>query len=92
MRCLLLLLLFILGCIDEVRVGGQLLPFYDQNLITDFINMPVPASTNFQLITLNPFPGCHGDDLCGERENICQNGGTCINNFNQIICNCMQGK
>ena len=81
------------GCFDDVRISGELLPFYNQSSLVTSIEVPVPTVTHFELLTPELLlVGCHGDDLCSEAEHICQNGGTCINDFNQITCACEQGK
>ncbi|RZC41757.1 crumbs [Asbolus verrucosus] len=68
------------GCLNEIRIGGLLLPFFQPHLIS-------PKDDNFQLYSVfQPEVGCI---LCYNAD--CFNQGSCINAHETYKCNCTDG-
>ena len=76
---------FFKGCLDEVRIGGVLLPFFEESQ-----QGPTGASEQFNARPIDVTAGCQGDDVCGS--NDCLNGATCLDEWNQYSCQCLTGK
>ena len=76
---------FFKGCLDEVRIGGVLLPFFEESQ-----QGPTGASEQFNARPVDVTAGCQGDDVCGS--NDCLNGATCLDEWNQYSCQCLTGK
>ncbi|XP_033643609.1 protein crumbs-like isoform X1 [Asterias rubens] len=72
------------GCLDEVRVGGMLLPFFDRETINS------TSVDQFEANVLNVVYGCDGDPLICDY-NPCFNLGTCVPNWNTYYCSCILG-
>ena len=76
---------FYKGCLDEIRVGGVLLPFFGESQQgstgagEQFIARPVDVTT-----------GCQGDDVCTSDD--CLNGAICVDEWNQYSCQCLTGE
>ena len=75
---------FYKGCLDEVRVGGVLLPFFEESR-----QGRTGAGEQFIARTLDVTTGCQGDDVCGS--NDCLNGAICLDEWNQYSCQCLTG-
>ncbi|XP_076822074.1 protein crumbs-like isoform X2 [Clavelina lepadiformis] len=78
------------GCLDEIRFGNQLLPFYETS---DLSNHSLALSSTLFVITSPSFAlktGCHGDDVCVGLDR-CANNGTCVDLFNEFKCDCAPG-
>lgn len=73
------------GCIGETRVGGLLLPFFNDAELDNPENPP-PTRAHFSLNSTKPEEGCI---LCFERD--CKNGGVCSNPSENYACNCPVG-
>ncbi|XP_078685408.1 uncharacterized protein LOC144918448 isoform X14 [Branchiostoma floridae x Branchiostoma belcheri] len=72
------------GCMENVRVGGVLLPFFEPSQI------PTNASKKFNLKSASSITvGCTSDDVCGPQP--CVNGATCSDIFNDYDCTCVPG-
>ena len=72
------------GCLDEVRVGGILLPFFNRETINS------TSLDQFEAVITNIVYGCQGDQsLCNI--NHCMNFGTCVLGWNAFSCNCVPG-
>ncbi|XP_019643256.1 PREDICTED: LOW QUALITY PROTEIN: protein crumbs-like [Branchiostoma belcheri] len=72
------------GCMENVRVGGVLLPFFELSQI------PTNASKKFNLKSASSITvGCTSDDVCGPQP--CVNGATCTDIFNDYDCTCVPG-
>ncbi|XP_077986214.1 uncharacterized protein LOC144440704 [Glandiceps talaboti] len=71
------------GCLEEIRIGDFLLPFYDQDSVNSssveqFYATPVGISI-----------GCQGDPVCDSSP--CQNAAECQDMWNLYTCNCLPG-
>ncbi|CAH1272075.1 CRB1 [Branchiostoma lanceolatum] len=72
------------GCMEDLRVGGVLLPFFESSQI------PTNASQKFNLKSAGSITvGCTSDDVCGPQP--CVNGATCSDIFNDYNCTCVPG-
>ena len=76
---------FYKGCMDEVRVGGVLLPFFGETQ-----QGSTGAGEQFKATPRDVTAGCFSDDVCGSSE--CQNEATCLDEWNQYSCQCLQGE
>ena len=75
---------FFKGCLDEVRIGGVLLPFFEESQ-----QGATGASEQFNAMPVDVTAGCQGDDVCGSSD--CLNGATCLDEWNQYSCQCLTG-
>ncbi|XP_078605645.1 uncharacterized protein LOC144878662 isoform X12 [Branchiostoma floridae x Branchiostoma japonicum] len=72
------------GCMENLRVGGVLLPFFESSQIL------TNASKKFNLKSASSITvGCTSDDVCGPQP--CVNGATCTDIFNDYNCTCVAG-
>ena len=79
-------LAFYKGCIDEVRVGGVLLPFFSQSQ-----QGSTGAAEQFSVLTTrNIVIGCVSDPVC--QPETCLNAATCVDEWNQFSCQCAAGE
>ncbi|XP_052094473.1 protein crumbs-like isoform X1 [Mytilus californianus] len=70
------------GCLKEVRIGGILLPFYQQSSFTNFTTeqyFSVKNKANLQ-------DGCEGGTGC--KDNQCKHGTACVAGYYGYQCNC----
>ena len=73
------------GCLDEVRVGGVLLPFFSES-----VQGVTGAAEKFEATSIVGIrTGCHSDPVCDTDD--CMNGA-CVDEWNQFSCNCTRGK
>jgi protein crumbs len=84
------------GCMEEVRIGGVLLPFFtEEDLINSTpeseLNPTQPNSTASQKFVVDE----RGELTMGEcvlcYQTECQNGGSCADPSDQFQCSCMAG-
>ena len=74
------------GCMDEVRVGGVLLPFFSEaSQGATGANEQFKATSIVEIRT-----GCHSDAVCTSHN--CINGASCVDEWNQFSCQCITGK
>ena len=76
------------GCLDDVRIGGLLLPFVDYYNSTLNVSRVTPLKPHFNVNTTGLQLGCHSDDVCGP--NPCVRG-ICGDVWNQFTCACPEG-
>lgn len=70
------------GCLKEVRIGGILLPFYQQDMFTNFT-----TEQYFSVkMKLNLQDGCVGGTGC--TDNQCKHGTACMTGYYGYQCNC----
>ena len=74
------------GCMDEVRLGGFVLPLYhDSQLLEENA-----AVDKFLLSDASAaVTGCDGDPVCDDH--ACEYGGTCVDIWNAYDCDCVPG-
>lgn len=72
------------GCLEEVRMGGILMPFFSDNL---FINNTAPV--RYLATPVDLVHHCTGKDVCPSVR--CLNGGTCRDEWNAFHCDCVTG-
>jgi len=77
---------FFKGCLDDVRLGEMLLPFFEE-----FQLASNTASEKFTIVRKMYVEenGCYGDDVCAT--NDCQHGATCVDIWNDYTCTCVLG-
>ena len=78
------------GCMDEVRMGPVLLPFFLRSELTNqtsenYFNSVALVDSSLSVATI----GCQGDPVCDD--NQCLNGATCVDEFNDYGCSCVIG-
>ena len=73
------------GCLNEVRVGGLLLPVFDQS---ELLNNTSPEQFAIKSKTAIRI-GCYGDPVCDSHG--CKNGATCRDIWNAYECDCSLG-
>ena len=72
------------GCMESVRLGGVLLPFYSpQDLGSN------PTLEQFTVKTISITEGCIGDRVCDG--NPCKSNSTCEDVWNDYMCQCVEG-
>ncbi|XP_077865931.1 uncharacterized protein LOC100375718 [Saccoglossus kowalevskii] len=71
------------GCLEEVRIGGYLLPFLDRETLNS------TSLEQFYATLTDVAIGCHGDPVC--TSSPCQNGGSCEDIWNAYDCDCDLG-
>lgn len=76
------------GCLDNVRVGGLLLPFVDYYDSTFNVSHVTPLRPHFNVIASGVQLGCHSDDVCAL--NPCVRG-VCGDVWNLFTCACPEG-
>lgn len=74
------------GCLEEVRIHGILLPFFDDDT---FINNT--SKERFMLRQRNFNHGCQRNSGCGTEPQSCANGATCVPDYYTYTCNCSMG-
>ncbi len=76
---------FFKGCLDEVRIGDIILPFFDESELTNS-----SSAERFKVSSMADIrTGCHGDPVCDS--DGCTNGATCEDIFNDYQCLCALG-
>ncbi|XP_022085321.1 protein crumbs-like isoform X2 [Acanthaster planci] len=72
------------GCLDEVRVGGILLPFYSRDTINS------TSEEQFEATIVNVATPCMSEPgVCDSH--FCSNSGTCLDVWNDAECQCAPG-
>ncbi len=74
------------GCLERVRIGGILLPFFNQS---DLANSSSAEQFYMDGATAVQSPGCFGDPVCDTDE--CENNATCQDIWNAYTCQCAPG-
>ena len=76
------------GCLDNVRIGGLLLPFVDYYNGTLNVSHVTPLTPHFNATIRGIQLGCHGDDVCAMSPCV---RGVCGDVWNQFTCACPEG-
>ena len=76
------------GCLDNVRIGGLLLPFVDYYNGTLNVSHVTPLKPHFNATIRGIQLGCHGDDVCAMSPCV---RGVCGDVWNQFTCACPEG-
>ncbi|XP_078349853.1 uncharacterized protein LOC144634690 [Oculina patagonica] len=76
------------GCLDNMRIGGLLLPFVDYYNSTLNVSHVTPLKPHFNVNTTGVPLGCHSDDVCGPKPCV---RGICGDVWNQFTCACPVG-
>ncbi|XP_021351155.1 protein crumbs-like isoform X4 [Mizuhopecten yessoensis] len=76
---------FYRGCVKEVRLGGILLPFFEQSSFTNFTTQEY-----FEVVSMSSIPiGCVEGARCSYQR--CQNGAQCLPGYHDYQCTCPSG-
>ena len=76
------------GCLDDIRIGGLLLPFVDYYNSTLNVSHVTPLKPHFNVNTSGVKIGCHSDDICSLKPCV---RGVCGDVWNLFTCACPEG-
>jgi len=76
------------GCLDNLRVGGVLLPFKSYYNSSYNVSHVTPLKPHFEATVSGINSGCHSDDVCGLLPCV---RGNCSNVWNAFKCACPVG-
>ena len=76
------------GCLDNLRIGGLLLPFVDYYNSTLNVSHVTPLKPHFHVKATGMQLGCHSDDVCVPKPCV---RGMCSDVWNQFTCACPEG-
>ncbi|XP_069119516.1 LOW QUALITY PROTEIN: protein crumbs homolog 1-like [Argopecten irradians] len=76
---------FYRGCVKDIRLGGILLPFFEQSSFTNFT-----TEEYFEVVSMTSIPiGCVEGNQCLYQR--CQNGAQCLAGYHDYQCTCPSG-
>ena len=73
------------GCLEEVRIGNILLPFFNQSELENNTSEEQFFVTTIQDVEID----CTGDPVCDT--DVCDNNSTCDDIWNAYECDCLPG-
>ena len=73
------------GCLEEVRIGNLLLPFFNETELANNTSSELFFATVLDSIATE----CRGDPVCNT--SLCENNSTCVDIWNAYECDCNPG-